>query len=125
MNEAPTFFNAPIVRTTDRTEAREAAARITSSLGKIQCEVIDAYRCYGDMTSKTAEALPEFQQYGRSTIQKRISELSQAGILELVPDAPDAKYRLNEDRINNPRSPESIDRCPTCNRALPQRGDER
>ena len=111
------LFDAPTARTRDRAEAHSAAVAMEPKRGKIQREVIGVYRAHGDMTSKVAEALPCFAHYGRSTVQKRISELAMAGVLELVPDADEAVYRLNEYRIRNPRTKEDVARCPTCGRA--------
>ena len=45
------IFDAPVVRNSDSAYAHQAAEAIASSLGKIQREVIEAYRQYGDMTS--------------------------------------------------------------------------
>ena len=112
------LFDGRLVRNNDRLEAREAASSILSHLGKIQQEVVTAYRDFPEMTVRECETLPRFSRYARSTIQKRISELSQAGILELVPHASSAVYRLNEARIENPIKPEEVPRCPACKRVL-------
>jgi hypothetical protein len=112
------IFDAPVVRNSDSAYAHQAADAIAPKLGKIQREVIEAYRQYGDMTSKTAEALPCFASYGRSTIQKRISELKGVGILEYVKDSPDAKYRLVEDRVDNPLPRTRREVCRCCRRPL-------
>lgn len=106
-----------LVRKTDRPAARQAALALAPKLGRIQRRVLEAFRDHGPMTTKTCEALPEFSRYGRSTVQKRISELAQRGVLELVPGAKDASYRVNEARIDDPLTPE---RCPSCGRALPR-----
>ena len=115
-----TFSDAPLVRNSDRDYAQQAAAVIAPKLGKIQREVIEAYRQYGNMSSKTAEALPCFQNYGRSTIQKRISELKAVGILEYVEGATEADYYLVEERINNPLPREQLSRCPCCRQPIPK-----
>ena len=113
-----TLFDGRLIRNTDRLEAREAASLILSHLGKIQQEVVLAYRDFPEMTSKDCESLPRFAHYGRSTVQKRISELSQAGILELVPGAKNALYALNEARVDDPIKPEDVPRCHACKRVL-------
>ena len=115
-NQTNIFSDPPLVRNSDRGYARQAADTIAPQLGKIQREVIEAYRQYGDMSSKTAEALPCFQSYGRSTIQKRISELKAVGILEYVEGAKEAVYRLVEGRVDNPLPRVQHERCPTCQR---------
>ena len=107
------LWDAPLVRNTDSQYAHDAAAGITLKIGKIQAAVIASYRFRGDMSSKTAEALPEFSRYGRSTVQKRISELYLVGILELVPGAPEATYHLVEERIHDPLTSVPT-KCPTC-----------
>ncbi len=103
----------PMKRIGDRTAAQKAADAVRPRIGRIQREVITAYREHGAMTFTVAQELPEFARYGRSTIQKRISELSLMGILELVPRSKDATYRLVERRIQHPLDPES-QRCPEC-----------
>ncbi len=72
---------APMARTEDPPTSHEAAGVIEASLGKIQREVLDAYARCGPMTARTAERLPEFEQYGFATIRKRISELWHGGYL--------------------------------------------
>ena len=86
---------APLVRTSDRRYARDAADQIAP------------------MSSKVAEALHEFSRYGRSTIQKRISELFLVGALRYVPGVDSAIYALDEDGLRNPRTVETQE-CPTC-----------
>ena len=112
------FSDAPTVRNSDNAHSHPAAAAIQPKLGRIQREVIAAYRTHGDMTAATAESLPEFSKYGSSTVRKRISELLGVGILEYVPDAPDALYRLVEHRIDNPLPRVRTELCPACQRPL-------
>ena len=112
------FSDAPTVRNSDNAHSHQAAAAIQPKLGRIQREVIAAYRTHGDMTAATAEFLPEFSKYGSSTVRKRISELLGVGILEYVPDAPDALYRLVEHRIDNPLPRVRTELCPACQRPL-------
>lgn len=115
------LFEPPRVRHTDSAKARRSAEKVGRKLGSIQRAVIDAYRAHGPMTFTEAEQLPEFERYGRSTIQKRVSELSLAGILERVPNTDSATYRLNESRILNPVEPP---RCPTCHRVWRSKGND-
>ena len=112
------LFSGPLVRKRDRNGSREAASKVLEKLGNIQREVVVAYRDFGTMTSKDCEGLSRFAHYGRSTVQKRISELSLAGILELVPGADTAIYELNEMRLANPIKPEEVPRCPACKKVL-------
>lgn len=74
----------PLVRTEDPPSSRAAAAVVEPALGKIQQRVVDAFRAHGPMTARRAERLVEFEDYGFSTIRKRISELASAGVLEEV-----------------------------------------
>ena len=112
------FSDAPMTRNSDNRHSHEAAAKILPKLGKIQREVIEAYRRHGDMTAAVAESLPDFSKYGSSTVRKRISELLSVGILEYVPDSKEAEYRLVEERIDNPLPRVRREVCPACQRAF-------
>ena len=108
----------PLARTGDSLFAHDAANRTSKRLGRIQVLVVRAYEQIGPMTVKVAEALPRFGHYGRSTVQKRISELALCGVLELVPGSDEALYRLNYARLAKPLDPNDRTRCPTCHRPL-------
>jgi hypothetical protein len=123
VEEVVHFGEAPLVRNADTKSANEAAQKIAPQLGSIQRQVIQAYRDIGDMTSKAAEALPRFARYGRSTIQKRISELLGVGVLEYVDDSPEATYRLVEARVLNPLPRVRVERCPVCQQPVTQTPD--
>lgn len=81
----------PMARRADMETSREAAAVVEPHLGKIQREVLEAYRAHGPMTARDLEALPEFSEYGFSTVRKRLSELARAG--HLVPHGTDRSGR--------------------------------
>ena len=76
-----TFATAPMSRRTDPSTSSRAAAAVRPVLGKIQLLVLAAYAQHGPMSARQAERLPDFEDYGFSTIRKRISELSVAGFL--------------------------------------------
>lgn len=71
----------PMARNTDPDTSHETAAVVRPELGKIQALVMKAYRAHGPMTARTCECLPEFDEYGFSTVRKRISELAAEGYL--------------------------------------------
>lgn len=71
----------PMARTTDPEPSHAAADVVRPHLGKIQQEVLAAYALHGPMSARQAERLPEFSNYGFSTIRKRISELHREGYL--------------------------------------------
>ena len=73
-----------VARRTDPPTSHQAAAAITPHLGRIQQLVYDVYTDHGAMSARYAEKLPEFDDYGFSTIRKRISELAQMGLLQQV-----------------------------------------
>ena len=66
----------------DGPDTEESAADVVRPhLGKIQALVLAAYEAHGPMSAREAERLPEFGDYGFSTIRKRISELASDGLL--------------------------------------------
>lgn len=88
MGNQPGLFEPPVptknemARNTDPSTSHETAAIMVDRVPKIQAVVIAAYEKHGAMTARTAERLPEFGDYGFSTIRKRISELYQSGLLQ-------------------------------------------
>lgn len=76
-----TSFVFPAARASDPVTSHQAAATVAPKLGKIQREVLEAFRTRGAMTARKAERLCEFEQYGFSTVRKRISELARMGYL--------------------------------------------
>ena len=92
-------FNTPMFRKEDPETSLEAAKVVEQQLGKIQIEVLKAFHNHGAMTARKAERLPEFEEYGFSTIRKRISELHRGGrLVEVGVDrsgnAPATIYRI-------------------------------
>jgi len=86
MNKQNEFeFSIPIIRPmarkTDPSTSAESGDVIVPHLGRIQAAVMVAFRTHGDMTARTLERLPEFADYGFSTIRKRCSELAHEGSL--------------------------------------------
>lgn len=73
----------PLVHSGDPASSIEAADSIRQRLNELQRLVLEAFRRHGPMTYLQAQALPEFAGYGHSTVQKRISELSRSGYLEV------------------------------------------
>ena len=93
----------PLARRDDPATSRETAATIAQELGKIQRLVLDAYRRHGPMTARKAERLPEFEEYGFSTIRKRISELLHEGYLSEAGVDRSARLSMSAERWS-PRS---------------------
>ena len=77
-------FNRPMVRRTDPGTSHAAADVVRPTLGKIQQLVLEVYAKRGPMSARVAERLPEFADYGFSTVRKRISELAAEGVLVSV-----------------------------------------
>ena len=71
----------PMSRDADPDTSRDAASVIRVDLGRIQALVLNAYLEHGPMTARTCERLAVFEEYGFSTIRKRISELASSGFL--------------------------------------------
>lgn len=72
----------PMARTSDPQTSHAAAEVIRPDLSELQSKVLAAFKRHGPMTARKAERLPEFADYGFSTIRKRISELHRAGHLK-------------------------------------------
>lgn len=72
---------------------RSSAAAVLPHRGVIQQAVLECFKRRGRMTAEECEQLAEFEEYGPSTVRKRISELKQLG--ELVADgtAPNSRGR--------------------------------
>lgn len=73
-----------MARDADPATSHESAAVVAPALGKIQAEVLAAFRDRGRMTARACESLPEFTGYGFSTVRRRITELHRAGWLVAV-----------------------------------------
>jgi hypothetical protein len=56
-------------------------------------QVLAAFRLYGNMTDETLENLPEFADYGPSTIRKRRSELYQQQALAVAGERLNSRGR--------------------------------
>lgn len=94
----------PMARRMDPDTSHEAAAVVQPHVSRVQQLVLDVFIKRGPMTARAAERLPEFSQYGFSTIRKRISEMHRQGqLVEIGVDrtgrAPCAVYaaRLREE----------------------------
>ena len=70
-----------MVHRDDPSTSLDAAANLLPRLNTIQKKVLDALRGLGPMTDEELELLPQFADYGPSTIRKRRSELYQAGLV--------------------------------------------
>ena len=58
-------------------------------MGKLRQGVWEAFHELGEMTAKEAEELARFDKRRPSTVRKRVSELAQAGLLELTGERRD------------------------------------
>jgi hypothetical protein len=65
----------------DPESSKEAAVTISDRLSDLQQRVLAAYRRDGAMTAKECEALPEFAEWGFSTVRHRCSDLLRMGWL--------------------------------------------
>jgi hypothetical protein len=74
-----TSIDAAVVMAHRRTELHE--------------QVLAAFRLYGNMTDETLENLPEFADYGPSTIRKRRSELYQQQALAVAGERLNSRGR--------------------------------
>lgn len=74
-------FRAPGHRSQDHATSIAADKAIERKATKLHGRIIDAFRVR-NMTDKELERLPEFADYGFSTIRKRRSELYQMGRLD-------------------------------------------
>jgi hypothetical protein len=80
--DLPLFDSVSMMaRRSDPATARQAAAGILRPLAGLQQRVYAAFLAHGAMTAKQAERLPEFADFGFSTVWKRVSELHRAGLL--------------------------------------------
>jgi len=79
------LFQAPpvkhLARVHDPATSKMAAVDIQDHLPELQRKVWHSFVEHGAMTPKEAEVLPEFQDYGFSTIRRRCSEGLKAGWL--------------------------------------------
>ena len=81
-HESPLFdWEPPLARNADPDTSHEAGGVVRPHLGRIQQLVLNAYERHGPMSARTAERLPQFAEFGFSTIRKRISELAHKGLL--------------------------------------------
>jgi len=69
-------------RTGDHQTSIAAAKTVKRKLSELHNRLIEAFKRVGPMTDGELELLPEFSDYGPSTIRKRRSELYQRGCLE-------------------------------------------
>lgn len=95
------LLNPPLARARDPATSKAAAAVVEVLLTELQAKVLEAFRRRGPLTARTAERLPEFADYGFSTVRKRISELAALGCLEPAGvdrsrRAPATIYRIRE-----------------------------
>jgi len=86
MNEQLSLFSPVrgMVRNPDHSTSVEAAEKLAGGLSVLQRKVLLAFKLNGPMTDQELERLPEFAEFGPSTIRKRRSELLQS--LQLVAD---------------------------------------
>lgn len=77
-------YGTPLVRSSDPTTSHAAAAVIEKVLSELQLVVLLAYADHGKMSARTIERIDYLDEYGFSTIRKRVSELSKSGHLVKV-----------------------------------------
>jgi hypothetical protein len=69
-----------------------AAAKIlVRGVTALQRRVLDAFKQRGPMTDEELERLPEFSEYGPTTVHKRRTELYQAGKVERYSMKPNSR----------------------------------
>lgn len=73
--------------------SHEAAAAIERRRTELHEKVLEAFDAHGAMTDEDLEQLPEFVEYGPSTIRKRRSELLQAGAIIAIGDRRNSRGR--------------------------------
>jgi hypothetical protein len=66
-------------RKNDMQTAIDASERVAPCKTVLQLQVLMALRAHGAMTDGELEKLPQFKEYGPSTVRKRRSELFQDG----------------------------------------------
>jgi hypothetical protein len=71
----------------------DAATVIAHRRNELHEKVLAAFAHYGSMTDEQLETLPEFHDYGPSTIRKRRSELFQQHALVAVGDVVNTRGR--------------------------------
>jgi hypothetical protein len=85
------FDLPPMVRSKDHETSVAAAESIVGKITKLHAKVLSAFAEHGEMTDAKLEQLPQFSDYGPSTIRKRRSELFLMGKL-----ADTGRRELNE-----------------------------
>lgn len=79
--DLPLFSRPPMTRENDGKTSTDAAARILPKVNALHEQVLSALAAAGaeGLNDRQLEQLPQFAQYGPSTIRKRRSELYQLG----------------------------------------------
>lgn len=73
-----------MVHADDPETSRKAATTIARKASALHTQIQDALEAHGPMNDEQLERLPQFADYGPSTIRKRRSELFQWGTLVAV-----------------------------------------
>ncbi len=71
-----------MVRRVGHSTSVAAAKILVRGATALQRRVLDAFKKHGPMTDEELERLPEFSEYGPTTVHKRRTELYQAGLVE-------------------------------------------
>lgn len=74
----PELPEAPMAGLADHATSREAADAVAPIAGALRARLFDTIQRAGPtgLTAAELERLPEFKDYGASTVRKRVSELS-------------------------------------------------
>lgn len=92
----PDAIDVPLRRMVHRHDpptSLESAAVVARKLTVLHGYVLQAFREQGPMTDEDVEQLPQFADFGPSTIRKRRSELYQAGRLAAVGERRNSRNR--------------------------------
>lgn len=82
-----------MVRESNPFTSKDAAIVVARKRTELHERVLAAFEQYGPMTDEELERLPEFRDFGPSTIRKRRSELFQQDALIVVGDRVNSRGR--------------------------------
>ena len=79
-----------MVRRDNPSTSVAAAKIIVRGVSDLQSQVLEAFTQQGPMTDEELELLPQFSEYGQTTVRKRRTELYQAHKLERYSSKPNS-----------------------------------
>ena len=71
-----------MVRSEDHATSIAAAKILVRGVTDLQRRIVSSFKQFGPMTDEELERLPEYSEYGPTTVHKRRTELYQAGKVE-------------------------------------------